>query len=111
MQIDKKLKDFAAKYAAEHGYRTLHVNDKGELFTQENLALNSVGHDKKRIATLTFQEQAASESNDQGDQANQEEAGANEGAAPENTGDQTGTTGKAAGAPSKASPAKTASKA
>ena len=53
MKFSKSLLVLAASTAMASGYNELFANDKEELFTDRSLALNSVGHDEARIATLT----------------------------------------------------------
>ncbi|MDR1459157.1 MAG: hypothetical protein LBI60_02975 [Bacteroidales bacterium] len=48
MNISKKKAAEARKIKAEHGYKEIYVNDKGEFFSIENYALLSVNGDKKR---------------------------------------------------------------
>ena len=60
MKISKELKAQAAEAAKSLGVNTIYVNDKEEMFTVENLALNSVGSDKERVETLTFATDAGS---------------------------------------------------
>lgn len=53
MKFSKALLLLAAATALAGNYEKLFANDKGELFTDYSLALNSVGFDTERITTLT----------------------------------------------------------
>jgi len=47
-------KNKAAEIARNLGVNTLYANDKGEFFTQKNLAMNSVGSDAKKVEEFKF---------------------------------------------------------
>jgi hypothetical protein len=53
MEISKDLRKRAEQIAQELEVKTVFVNDKKEFFTVESLALNSVEHDRKRLASIT----------------------------------------------------------
>lgn len=53
MDISKELRKRAEEIAREHQVDKVFVNDQNEFFTQQSLALNSVGHDKSKLATVT----------------------------------------------------------
>lgn len=51
---DKKAYKRAAEIAEKMGVDAVFANDKGEFFTSKNLAILSVGQDKKRVKTYNF---------------------------------------------------------
>lgn len=61
MKISPEVKQLAAETAAKLGVDVLHVNDKGEFFTDVSLARNSVANDTTRLAKLNFQAEVEEE--------------------------------------------------
>jgi len=52
MNISKKIQTQAQEIISKHGYSKVFVNNKGEFFSNENLAFNSVGNKRKDIAVI-----------------------------------------------------------
>ncbi len=52
MKISDKIQAQAQEIILTHGYPKVFVNSKGEFFSNENLALNSVGNKRKDIVVI-----------------------------------------------------------